>query len=79
MTWIVNGQNYGTDMPYPVMTDMYVYTATSSIEIRKSDLNDYSCILTFSEPTNLQYEFIATNAPEFMESCSTPCENPQWK
>jgi len=75
LDWTVNGEYYATDTPYKEREDMYVFTATSSIEISDSSVNDYRCTLTFGEPQDIQYEFIATNAPEFTASCSTSCDD----
>lgn len=73
MNWIVNGEYYLTDTPYKDKMDTYVYTATSTFTISSSPVHDYQCTVTFGEPTDVQYPFIATNAPEFSETCSTPC------
>ena len=72
MTWMVNGAVYTTDTPYGNKTDYYVFTATSTITVDASDANDYQCILTFGQPTEVQYDWIATNAPDFTDSCSAP-------
>lgn len=74
MTWIVNGVVYTTDTPYRNKTDQYVYTVTSTIIVDASTLNSYQCILNFGQPTDIQYEFVAMNAPEWNESCSSSSE-----
>ena len=74
MTWIVNGTYYSTDVPFMNKTDYYVFTAISTITVDDSSVNSYQCILTFGEPRDVQYDWIATNAPEFSASCSTPGE-----
>src|SRR6218665_619923 len=76
MTWIVNGAYYSTDQPYMNRTDYLtcVYTLLSTITVDVSSVNNYQCIFTFGEPFNIQYDYIASNAPEFNASCSTPSE-----
>lgn len=70
LTWIVSGAYYTTYTPYINHTDYYVVTAISTITVDASIVNECRCILTFGEPTNVQYEWVATNAPDFSESCS---------
>src|SRR6218665_581277 len=73
ITWVINGTYYATDTPAKNKTDAYVYTATSTITLEANTVYDYECVLTFGEPTDIQYEWIASNAPAFNESCSTYC------
>lgn len=75
MTWYVNGEYFGTRTPEKEKDDMLVFTATSTITVRRSNLHSYQCTLTFGEPEADRYPYIATNAPEFSESCSSPCES----
>ena len=72
MTWFVNGAYYSTDVPYRNKTDLYVYTAVSTITVDAGNANNYQCVLTFGQPMDITYDFAATNAPEFSASCSTP-------
>ena len=70
MTWIVNGAYYSTDVPFMNKTDYYLFTVISTITVDRNIVNDCQCILTFGEPRDIQYEWIAMNAPDFNESCS---------
>ena len=48
-----------------------VFYSESTITNSGGDPGDYTCELTFAPPTDIKHPFVATNAPEFNESCST--------
>jgi len=71
ITWRLNG-NYQDSNTIPGQRiDYFVYVATSTITVNRGSNENYECELTFAPPTDIQYEWIATNAPTFKESCFT--------
>ena len=72
-TWILNGKKYSTEVSKRDPRAFLVF-ANSTIAVDARTLNDYTCILTFGKATDFQYDYLAMNAPEFKDSCSTPSE-----
>ena len=74
MNWTLDGVVYTTDTPPRTRIDYYVFASTSTITVDSSVSQDYTCTVTFNAPTDIVYDFIATNAPEFSASCSVEGE-----
>ena len=71
ITWKLNGVFLASYTLQMERIDLYVSYATSTITSDSGAPENYECELTFAAPTDIQYPWIATNAPEFKESCST--------
>jgi len=74
MTWRIGTQVYTTDTPQRSRIDYYVFVSSSTITVDSSDSKNFTCTVTFNAPTDIEYNFIATNAPEFNASCSVEGE-----
>lgn len=73
-TWTSNG-NYYTSNVGPRTRTNEVFVSTSSITISANDQTTYQCTLTFTPPDPTQFPYVATNAPVFSKSCTSPCES----
>lgn len=73
MTWTSNGAFYANDTPVRTKVGSY-YVSKSSIIVNASDPADYQCTVTFAIPTNVQFAYVATNAPQFCATCTSSCE-----
>src|SRR6218665_1685438 len=73
-TWRVNGAYVATYVLNRTRIDAYVFSATSTITIDPASSDNYECEMSFSEPDVSQFPFVVSNAPEFIESCSTEGE-----
>jgi len=73
VTWKLNGVSLASDELQTTKVDAYVFYAESTITSDTASPGDYTCELTFSAPTvtDIQFAYVATNAPEFNKSCST--------
>lgn len=74
MTWKIGGVFYFAETPVRVRIDYYVYESTSAITVDSSVSDSYTCTVTFNEPTDIVYDFIAMNAPDYSVSCSVDGE-----
>ena len=70
MTWTSGDVVYTTDTPPRTRIEHYVFESTSTITVDNSVPQNFTCVVTFNAPTDIEYTFIATNAPEFSASCS---------
>ena len=74
MTWKIGNVVYTTDTPPRTRIDEFVYESTSTITVDKTAAQDFTCMIAFNAPTDIEYDFIATNAPVFSASCSVSGE-----
>jgi len=74
MTWKIGDVVYTTETPVRNRIDYYVYESTSTITVDNSVSDSFTCNVAFNEPTDIVYDFIATNAPDFSASCSVEGE-----
>ena len=74
MTWTIGDIVYTTDTPLRTRIDDYVFESTSTITVDNTVPKNFACTVAFNEPTDIVYDFIATNAPEFSASCSVAGE-----
>ena len=74
MTWKIGDVVYTTDTPVRNRIDYYVFESTSTITVDSSISDNFTCTVAFNAPTDIEYDFIATNAPEFSASCSVEGE-----
>jgi len=74
MTWKISDVIHTTDTPSRTRFDYYVFQSTSTITVDNSVPRNFTCIIAFNAPTDIVYDFIATNAPEFSASCSVEGE-----
>lgn len=74
MTWRIGATVYFTDTPQRIRVDYYVFVSISVITLDGSVPDNFTCTVTFNAPTDIVYNFIATNAPEFNASCSVEGE-----
>jgi len=70
MTWTSSDVIYTTDTPPRARIDYYVFESTSTITVNNSVAQNFTCTVAYNEPTDIVYDFIATNAPDFSASCS---------
>ena len=71
ITWRLSGNHLESYTLQRDIIDWPVYFASSTITTNSgTHVEDYQCELTFDAPTEIQYDWIATNAPTFKESCS---------
>src|SRR6218665_102199 len=70
VTWKLNGVFLSLSTLPKTRIYPYVYYSESTITSSSDNSGDYTCELTFTTPTEIQFAFVATNAPEFNESCS---------
>jgi len=74
MTWTSDGNFYRNDTPVRILFHPY-YVSTSSIIIGVNDPATYQCRVTFTKPRDdLQFKFVAKNAPTFSAYCNSPGE-----
>src|SRR6218665_1142139 len=69
VTWKLNGVVISSSTLPRTRINQYVFYSESTISSSGGDPSSYTCELTFSEPTDIQFAFIATDAPEFNDSC----------
>ena len=74
MAWTVGDVVYARDVPRMNRIDYYVFQSTSTIMVDSSVPENYTCTVAFNSPTDISYDFIAMNAPEFSASCSVEGE-----
>jgi len=74
MTWKIGDVIYTTETPTRTRIDYYVFESTSTITVDTSVSQDFTCTVSFNAPTDIVYDFIATNAPVFSASCSVAGE-----
>ena len=74
MTWTIGDVIYTTDTPQRRRIDYYTFVSTSTITVDNSVPENVTCTIAFNAPTDMYYDFIATNAPEFSASCSVEGE-----
>lgn len=72
MTWTSDGNFYKNDTPVRTVTAGY-FTSTSTIIVDSNSTAIYQCNVTFPKPTP-NVAIVATNAPEFLASCTSTCE-----
>ena len=70
MTWKIGDVVYTTDTPSGTKIDEYVFQSTSTITVNNDVSESFTCNVAFNAPTDIKYDFIATNAPDFSASCS---------
>ena len=75
MIWKMGDVIYTTDSPLRTRIDYYVFQSTSTIMVDNSISENFTCVVSFNAPTDVVYDFIATNAPEFSASCSVEGES----
>jgi len=74
VTWKLNGAVLSTATLPRKRNGPYVFYSESTIIGDGGDPSRYTCELTFAAPNNNQFPFVATNAPEFNESCDVDGE-----
>ena len=74
MTWTTGDVVYTTDTPQRTRINEFAYESTSTITTDSSVTDNFTCTVAFNTPTDIVYNFIATNAPEFSASCSVEGE-----
>ena len=70
-TWKINGTYLATYTLERNKIDPCVFFSQSTITIDAASPDYYECEMSFAAPTDILFPYIATNAPEFSESCST--------
>ena len=70
MIWKTGDVIYTTDTPPRARIDYYVFESISKITVDSSIPENYTCTVAFNAPTDIIYDFVATNSPEFIASCS---------
>jgi len=72
VTWKLNGVFLSSSTLPRTRIAGNLFYSQSTITNNGGDPGDYTCELTFAPPTAIQYLYIATNAPDFNDSCSIP-------
>src|SRR6218665_975272 len=72
VTWKLNGVVISSSTLPRTRVAGNVFYSQSTITNNGGDPGDYTCELTFAPPTDIQFAFIATNAPDYNGSCSIP-------
>jgi len=70
MTWKIGDVVFATYTRPRRRSDYFVFQTTSTITVDNSLQRNFTCTVTFNAPTDIEYEYFATNAPEFNASCS---------
>lgn len=58
----------------PERIDQYIFVAWKAVELAYNACASINVTLTFDPPTDIQYEFMATNAPKYTNTISIPGE-----
>lgn len=73
MTWTSDGHFYRNDTPWRKRVDPY-FVSTSSVIVDARITSSYQCTVTFTNPKDIQFLYVATNAPKFSTSCKSSGE-----
>lgn len=74
MTWEEGGVVYLTETPPRSKLTELIIESKSTLTVDSSIAASFTCTVAFNAPTDIVYDFIAKNAPQFSASCSVEGE-----